>query len=204
VFDVHTNLLYVVTGPSGAGKTTLIKRLLDEEENLDFSVSFTTRQKRPGEKEGVDYRFVSPGDFEERIDSGDFLEYADVHGKLYGTSKSYVERALENSNLLLDIDVQGAMNVKREFPDSTVVFIAPPTYEDLEKRLRARGTETPEDLEKRLSDSRKELKLIDRFDYLILNQEAEEAYNMLKCVYIAETLKVGMQSAKIDEFKKLS
>jgi len=201
---VHTNLLYVVTGPSGAGKTTLIKRLLDEEENLDFSVSFTTRQKRPGEKEGVDYRFVSPGDFEERIDSGDFLEYADVHGKLYGTSKSYVERALENSNLLLDIDVQGAMNVKREFPDSTVVFIAPPTYEDLEKRLRARGTETPEDLEKRLSDSRKELKLIDRFDYLILNQEAEEAYNMLKCVYIAETLKVGMQSAKIDEFKKLS
>jgi len=201
---VHTNLLYVVTGPSGAGKTTLIKRLLDEEGNLDFSVSFTTRQKRPGEKEGVDYRFVSPGDFEERIDSGDFLEYADVHGKLYGTSKSYVERALENSNLLLDIDVQGAMNVKREFPDSTVVFIAPPTYEDLEKRLRARGTETPEDLEKRLSDSRKELKLIDRFDYLILNQEAEEAYNMLKCVYIAETLKVGMQSAKIDEFKKLS
>jgi len=201
---VHTNLLYVVTGPSGAGKTTLIKSLLDEEENLDFSVSFTTRQKRPGEKEGVDYRFVSPGDFEERIDSGDFLEYADVHGKLYGTSKSYVERALENSNLLLDIDVQGAMNVKREFPDSTVVFIAPPTYEDLEKRLRARGTETPEDLEKRLSDSRKELKLIDRFDYLILNQEAEEAYNMLKCVYIAETLKVGMQSAKIDEFKKLS
>ncbi len=201
---MHTNLLYVVTGPSGAGKTTLIKRLLDEEENLDFSVSFTTRQKRPGEKEGVDYRFVSPGDFEERIDSGDFLEYADVHGKLYGTSKSYVERALENSNLLLDIDVQGAMNVKREFPDSTVVFIAPPTYEDLEKRLRARGTETPEDLEKRLSDSRKELKLIDRFDYLILNQEAEEAYNMLKCVYIAETLKVGMQSAKIDEFKKLS
>ena len=201
---MHTNLLYVVTGPSGAGKTTLIKRLLDEEGNLDFSVSFTTRQKRPGEKEGVDYRFVSPGDFEERIDSGDFLEYADVHGKLYGTSKSYVERALENSNLLLDIDVQGAMNVKREFPDSTVVFIAPPTYEDLEKRLRARGTETPEDLEKRLSDSRKELKLIDRFDYLILNQEAEEAYNMLKCVYIAETLKVGMQSAKIDEFKKLS
>ena len=201
---MHTNLLYVVTGPSGAGKTTLIKRLLDEEENLDFSVSFTTRQKRPGEKEGVDYRFVSPGDFEERIDSGDFLEYADVHGKLYGTSKSYVKRALENSNLLLDIDVQGAMNVKREFPDSTVVFIAPPTYEDLEKRLRARGTETPEDLEKRLSDSRKELKLIDRFDYLILNQEAEEAYNMLKCVYIAETLKVGMQSAKIDEFKKLS
>ena len=147
---------------------------------------------------------MSIANFEERIDSGDFLEYADVHGKLYGTSKSYVERALENSNLLLDIDVQGAMNVKREFPDSTVVFIAPPTYEDLEKRLRARGTETPEDLEKRLSDSRKELKLIDRFDYLILNQEAEEAYNMLKCVYIAETLKVGMQSAKIDEFKKLS
>jgi len=200
---VHTNLLYVVTGPSGAGKTTLIKRLLNQEENLYFSVSFTTRQKRPEETEGVDYWFVSPDDFKKRIDSGDFLEYAEVHGKLYGTSKSYVDKALEKSNILLDIDVQGAMNVKREFPDSTVVFIAPPTYEELERRLRARGTETPEDLEKRLSDSRKELKVIDRFDYLILNHDAEEAYELLRSVYIAETLKVGMQRTKINEFKRL-
>lgn len=200
---MHTNLLYVVTGPSGAGKTTLIKRLLNQEENLYFSVSFTTRQKRPEETEGVDYWFVSPDDFKKRIDSGDFLEYAEVHGKLYGTSKSYVDKALEKSNILLDIDVQGAMNVKREFPDSTVVFIAPPTYEELERRLRARGTETPEDLEKRLSDSRKELKVIDRFDYLILNHDAEEAYELLRSVYIAETLKVGMQRTKINEFKRL-
>jgi guanylate kinase len=196
-------ILFVITGPSGAGKTTLLKNLMRDNEELEFSTSYTTRPVRPGEVDGKDYRFVSQGEFEKKIAEGDFLEYAFVHGYYYGTSASYVSKQLKKSNVLLDIDVQGAVNVKRLMPDAAVCFIAPPGYDELVSRLTKRGTESEEDLKKRLDDAIHELKEIEKFDYLIINDNADHAYEQLKIVYSAEKLRVFRCEKEIEAFKNI-
>jgi len=196
-------LLFVVTGPSGAGKTTLIKHLIEEHSDLHFSVSFTTRPARKNEVDGKDYRFVDEKTFFQMVKSNDLLEYAEVHGYYYGTSKEYVESQLKKSNILLDIDVQGALNVKEVIPDSAVCFIAPPNYEEMKNRLVKRATESDRDLRKRLLDAIDELKKIEFFDYLIINHEKEAATEQLLAVYTAENLRVNRQLDKIKAFKNI-
>ena len=200
---MDNGLLFVVTGPSGAGKTTLIKHLIEKNPELHFSVSFTTRPARANEVDGRDYRFVSEESFFDRVTSNDLLEYANVHGYYYGTSKKYVESQLTKSNILLDIDVQGALNVKKVMPDSAVCFIAPPGYGELKKRLIKRATESEVDLKKRLDDAVDELKIIDRFDYLVINSESNKASRELMCIYAAENLRVHRQIDMIKVFKNI-
>jgi len=200
---MSNNLLFVVTGPSGAGKTTLIKHLIEHHSDLQFSVSFTTRPARKNEADGKDYWFVSEEGFFEKVKSNDLLEYAYVHGYYYGTSKEYVETQLKYSNILLDIDVQGALNVKKVIPDSVVCFVAPPGFEELKNRLVKRATESEQDLKKRLNDALDELKTIENFDYLVINREREQASRELMAIYMAENLKVYRQRDKIHVYKNI-
>ncbi len=200
---MSNNLLFVVTGPSGAGKTTLIKQLMEKNPDLHFSVSFTTRPARKNEIDGKDYWFVSEEAFFEKVKSSDLLEYAFVHGYYYGTSKEYVENQLKHSDILLDIDVQGAHNVKKAICDAVVCFVAPPGYEELKNRLVKRATESEQDLRKRLNDALDELKTIEHFDYLVINREREIASKELMAIYLAENLRVHRQLDKIQTFKNI-
>lgn len=180
-------LLLVVSAPSGAGKTTLC-RLLIERLSFRFSVSHTTRRPRPGEVHGRDYYFVSRQEFETLVREGAFLEWAEVHGNLYGTSMAEVERALSGEeDLLLDIDVQGASQVKRKLGGQAVfVFIMPPSLEELERRLRSRGTEDEETLARRLARAREEIAYAPWFDYVVVNDQVERAFSDLVAIIRAE------------------
>ena len=183
-------ILFIITGPSGAGKTSILKRVMREVENLEFSVSYTTRPRRPGEVDGRDYFFVDEKRFKKMVEEGEFLEWAIVHGYYYGTSKNFVNERLErNVDLLLDIDVQGALNVKRMDLDMVSVFIAPPSLEDLERRLRKRGTDSEYDLKKRLEDAKWELSKISEFEYLIVNDFLEKSVEKLKSIITAERMR---------------
>lgn len=183
-------ILFIITGPSGAGKTSILKRVMREVENLEFSVSYTTRPRRPGEVDGRDYFFVDEKRFKKMVEEGEFLEWAIVHGYYYGTSKKFVDERLEkNVDLLLDIDVQGALNVKRMDLDMVSVFIAPPSLEDLERRLRKRGTDSEYDLKKRLEDAKWELSKISEFEYLIVNDFLEKSVEKLKSIITAERMR---------------
>ncbi len=183
-------ILFIITGPSGAGKTSILKRVMKEVENLEFSVSYTTRPRRPGEVDGRDYFFVDEERFKKMVEEGEFLEWAIVHGYYYGTSKKFIDERLEkNGDLLLDIDVQGALNVKRMNLDMVSVFIAPPSLEDLEKRLRKRGTDSEYDLKRRLEDAKWELSKISEFEYLIVNDFLEKSVEKLKAIIIAERMR---------------
>ena len=167
----------ILAGPSGAGKTTLRDRLLGEPGSpYLFSVSMTTRSPRPGEREGVDYRFVSHADFEALATDGALLEHATVHGERYGTPRDNLDRAREaGAHLLLDIDVQGARQVRRAAPEAVSIFIVPPTADRIVRQLRGRGSETPPQLERRLAGARAELEAAAEFDYLVVNDRLEEA-----------------------------
>jgi len=183
-------ILFIITGPSGAGKTSILKRVMKEVENLEFSVSYTTRPRRPGEVDGRDYFFVDEKRFKKMVEEGEFLEWAIVHGYYYGTSKKFIDERLEkNGDLLLDIDVQGALNVKRMDLDMVSVFIAPPSLEDLEKRLRKRGTDSEYDLKRRLEDAKWELSKISEFEYLIVNDFLEKSVEKLKAIITAERMR---------------
>lgn len=181
-------ILFVLSAPSGCGKSTILKRVMADLPGLVFSVSHTTRSPRPGENKGQDYHFVSREEFlaiRQREPSG-FLEWAEVHGNLYGTSREEVERhLLAGRDVVLDIDVQGAMQVL-EAVDPVTVFITPPTIIELERRLRGRGTESEEDLALRLVNAKKELGYRDRYDYLVVNDRLPEAVESLRAVIIAE------------------
>ena len=180
-------LLIVISAPSGTGKTTLTRMLLEEFPHMEFSVSFTTRPPRPGEVNGKDYWFVSKEEFLKRIEEGDFLEWAEVYGNLYGTSKSQVLKALnEGKDVLLDIDPQGALQVKENFPDAVLIFILPPSLKELERRLRKRGTDSEEVIEKRLKIAREEIRRAPLYDYIVVNDSLEVAYGRLKSIITAE------------------
>jgi len=170
--------LIVITAPSGSGKTSIYKRLLQMRRDLKFSISYTTRKKRPNEQDGVDYFFISQKDFEKKIKQGDFLEWAEVHGQLYGTEKKQIQKCIRDGYVcILDIDVQGAMQVMKEFDknDLVTIFIEPPSIEELGRRLRNRGTETEESIKIRLKNALNELEYKKQFKYIVINKNLDIA-----------------------------
>ncbi len=196
------SILVVISGPSGVGKTTIIKAVLSRRDDLIFSVSCTTRPRRPGEVHGRDYFFITEQEFKAMIDRGEFLEWAEVHGHLYGTPRKFVEKAFsEGKSVLLDIDVQGALKVMKTFKDGVFIFVAPPSLEDLEKRLRKRGTEDEETIKRRLEDARWELNHIGSFEYLIVNQDLDEAIHALDSIITAEKIKVKRLGEEIERYR---
>ncbi|MEW6593534.1 MAG: guanylate kinase [Thermodesulfobacteriota bacterium] len=180
--------LFVISAPSGAGKTTLLKRIMAEVPGLAFSVSHTTRPPRPGERNGVDYHFVSREEFLAMREQGAFLEWAEVHTNLYGTSRQAVADKLATGvDVFLDIDVQGARQIKEARDLGAVfLFVAPPSWQELEKRLRGRGTEAADTMQIRLDNARKEMAEAHWYDYLIVNDDLAAATEMLKAVILAE------------------
>jgi guanylate kinase len=180
-------LLLVVSSPSGAGKTTLCKRLRTEFPRIGFSVSYTTRKPRVGETDGVEYNFVSFEHFQEMAAKDEFAEYAMVHGNMYGTSAEQVRDALANGrDLLFDIDFQGGRQLRQRFPDEVMlVFILPPSLRELERRLRQRATDADEVIAQRLKVARSELAHYDEYDYLIVNDDLDHAYDGLRAIYVA-------------------
>ena len=175
--------LYIVSGPSGAGKGTIVKRLLEIDDTVALSISCTTRAPRNHETDGVHYYFLSKQEFEDMIAKGEFLEYADVFGNYYGTPLPKVEERLaEGKNVLLEIDVVGAMLVKDKIPDGKLIFIMPPSFEELERRLRGRRTESEEQIKTRLSKAQAEMNRSDEYDYVVLNDEVETAAQKIKAI----------------------
>ncbi|MDR2176394.1 MAG: guanylate kinase [Synergistaceae bacterium] len=184
--NVRKGRLFILAGPSGAGKGTLRTRALSDIEDLTYSISCTTRAPRPGEREGADYRFLSREDFEDRVKRGLFLEHALVHGNLYGTLRGDVEReTAAGRDVLLEIDVQGAECVRRLVPDCVMLFIAPPSLEVLEARLRGRGTESEETIGLRLENAKKEMARAAEYDRVIVNDDLERAAGELRSVILS-------------------
>ena len=181
-------MMLVLSGPSGVGKGTLGKRLI-EEEGFGFSVSCTTRGPRPGEKHGVDYLFITREEFLSRRAANGFLETATVHDEFYGTPREPAERAMaEGRDFLLDIDPQGGVQVMESVPEAVCVFLLPPSWAALEARLRGRGTEAEEKIQKRLHNARQEVKYLPRYDYCIVNDDLDEAWRELRGIVRAERL----------------
>lgn len=179
----------VFSAPSGAGKSTIVREVLRRKPvpGMELSISATTRPRRPGEEEGRDYYFLSEEEFKSRRERGEFVEWAEVHGHLYGTLRRTVEEALEEGKvLLLEIDVQGARQIRRAFPESVSVFVAPPSLEVLEKRLRERGRDPEEDIERRLEAAPKELSEAGYYDYIVVNEDLEEAVRAVEAILVAE------------------
>ncbi len=179
--------LFIISGPSGVGKGTLIKKLFKKIPDLHYSISLTTRKPRGEEREGIDYHFVNKKTFEKYIDEGRFAEWADVHGDYKGTLLSTIDESLaEGKDLLLEIDVQGALQIKKEYPEGIFIFITPPSWEELEERLRGRDTEEEESLKKRLIDARGEMEFSKHYDYIIINDELEKASEELEAIIVNE------------------
>ena len=189
----------MISGPSGAGKTSLGLRLVNEESSLHFSVSYTTRRPRRVEKHGIEYFFVSEDDFKGMVSRGDFLEHALVHGHYYGTSRNHVLSALESGDdVLLDVDVQGALQIMelKQIPDAVTVFVLPPSRQVLEQRLRTRGLDDASAIEARLRRAREEIALFGRYQYVIINDDFERA--LLELRSIAQSAAASMRSRSIE------
>ena len=173
--------LFVISGSSGVGKGTVIKEFLKRNPEFKLSVSCTTRKPREGEIDGINYFFLTKEEFKEHINGNDFLEWAEFSGNMYGTQKTYVERKLaEGKNLILEIDTKGALNVKKILPETTLIFILPPSFEELEARLRGRHTESEDAIQKRLSSTKLELENSKHFDFEVINDSIENAVNALE------------------------
>jgi guanylate kinase len=189
--------LFIVCAPSGAGKTSLVNALLDREPDIELSVSYTTRAPREGEIDGRDYHFVARERFLGMAGSGDFLESAEVHGNLYGTSQAWIAaRMQEGRDIVLEIDWQGAQQVRRLLPEAVGVFILPPSLDVLHRRLTARGKDSSEVIERRLANAREEIGHVGEFDYVIINQSFDVAVVDLVSIVRATRLKVAAQLAR--------
>ena len=194
-------ILFVVSAPSGAGKTSLCRELVDSLTDLRQSISFATRKCRHGEADGVDYHFISSATFRDMIDQKQFAEWAEVHGNYYGTSLQTLEDAAKNGiDLLLDIDCQGAAQIKKNFHRGVFIFILPPDYDELEKRLRHRGTETDEVIERRLANARKEIPEARWYDYLVVNDNFQAARDRLIAIVTAERCRCERNAQLLDKF----
>ena len=175
--------LFVISAPSGTGKTSLIKSLLEDpmSSNTKLGISCTTREKRPKEKDGISYFFISEEEFKEKVNNKNFLEYAEVFGNYYGTPKDWVLSILaKDENVILELDIQGALQVKKTFPNTQTIFIIPPSYEDLTKRLELRAQDSTEEIQRRLKEARKEITIGKDFDQIIVNNNFDDALGDLK------------------------
>jgi len=178
--------LFIVSAPSGAGKTTLCRNIMASLPQLKFSVSYTTRQPRPGETPGADYTFISRGGFQSMIDRGEFIEWAEVHGERYGTSRERLhEMTSSGYDVILDIDTQGAMQIKKKYSGGTYVFVMPPSMEVLRQRLRNRMTDSLQEIEKRLKRSVAEIKTYPEYDYVIINDTLEKALREFESIILS-------------------
>ena len=195
-------LLLVISGPAGVGKGTINLSLISRNSDIRMSVSATTRSPRPGEIDGVHYFFKSEEEFQKMIEDGAFLEYMRVFNThYYGTPKSFVEQELdEGRSVILEIDVQGAMRVKKAYPDAVLVFIAPPSMSALKERLIGRNTETPEQIEKRFATAYDEVRMMDRYDYIVVNDVLDIAVSRMEHIIQAEKCRATRNQALIKEF----
>jgi guanylate kinase len=197
--------LFIVSAPSGAGKSSLVSAALAEDKRLALSVSFTTRSPRAGEANGREYHFVDRGTFDSMLARGEFLESAEVHGNRYGTSRKWIAEArAEGLDILLEIDWQGARQVRKAFPDAVSIFVIPPppVLPELERRLRGRGQDSEEAIRRRLRAAKEEISHVSEFDYVIINKEFEEARRDLTAIVRAARLILSRQSAQHPEIFK--
>jgi guanylate kinase len=194
--DAYQRFVVVVSGPSGAGKSSFVATLLDKGPDLVYSVSATTRPRRPHEVEGRDYFFLTPDEFRRRVDAGEFVEHATVHGESYGTLRSQIEEALRRGkNVLLDIDVQGGKAVRRFYPDGVFIFVLPPSMEALEARLRHRATDSEERIRLRLENARREIPTVEEYDYSIVNDDFDQASQRVVAIVWGERCRTKRREA---------
>lgn len=199
----RTGILIVVSGFSGAGKGTLMKRLLERYDNYALSISMTTRLPRPGEEHGKHYFFVDRNEFEKHIEDDGFIEYADYCGNYYGTPRAYVEKCLgEGRDVILEIEIQGALKIKNKFPDAVLVFVTPPDAGELQRRLTGRGTETEDVIRKRLSRAVEEAQGVENYDYIVVNDELEKCVEDIHAIVIASHCKVQKSIVRIEKISK--
>lgn len=196
----RTGMLLIISGPSGTGKGTLVKKLMDHDPSFRFSCSVTTRKPRVGEVEGVHYHFVSEEEYARLVEEDAFLEHATVHGNHYGTLRKPVEEMMRRGdNVLLDIDPQGAISVMENAEDYVSVFILPPSFESLRVRLHTRNTDDPVEIERRLNNARGEVKKVDRYQYAVINDDLELAFAQLQAIVNAEKLRTKRYMPTITE-----
>ncbi|KAB8138686.1 guanylate kinase [Gracilibacillus oryzae] len=183
-------ILFVLSGPSGVGKGTVRKALFEQDTNLQYSISMTTRNIREGEKDGVDYFYRTHEEFKEMIDTNSLLEYAEYVGNFYGTPRQYVEEMIEaGHDVFLEIEVQGAMQVKKNFPQGVFVFLIPPSLEELKNRIQDRGTETEDLIASRLQEARKEIEMMEAYDYVVVNDSIDNAVQKVQAIVQSEHCK---------------
>ncbi|CDO02289.1 guanylate kinase [Oceanobacillus picturae] len=194
-------ILFILSGPSGVGKGTVRKELFDQATELKYSISMTTRNSRPGETDGVDYFFKSKEEFEELINQNELLEYAKYVNNYYGTPRTYVEQTLAAGyDVFLEIEVQGALQVKENFPEGVFIFLFPPSLEELKNRIVSRGTESSDLVLNRLKEARKEIEMMDAYDYVVVNDKVEHAVSKVQSIIQSEHLK---RERVAKQYKKL-
>ena len=192
-------LLIVVSGASGTGKGTVCKKILADLPNVHYSISATTRQPRQGEVDGREYYFISEDDFKQWIADGKFLEFAEVYGNFYGTPLTKIEERLNRGeDVLLEIDVQGALNVKRKRPDGVYIFLLPPSLDELKRRIEGRGSETPDSLKRRLQNAVAEIQIGREYDYAVVNDSVDEAAAQIEAILVAERCRVERNEDKFN------
>ena len=189
--------LFIVSAPSGAGKTTLVSRLLAEDQRVLHSISYTTRAPRPGEEDGRAYHFIDVKRFLEMRERGEFAEWAEVHDNFYGTSRAWLEQGMRKGcDMLLEIDWQGAQQVRRQFPEAASIFILPPSIAELERRLRSRGADSEDVIARRLAGALGEMRHVGEFDFVIINNDLDVALDQLKAAVQASRLRFARQRAR--------
>lgn len=201
---MESGLLIVISGPSGSGKGTICKRLIEDMEDIKISVSATTRKPRVGEVDGKNYFFINEEEFLQKINNNEFLEHALVYGNYYGTPRAEVLKELEKGkNIILEIDIQGALNVKKNYPKGVFIFILPPSIKELKHRIEGRGTDSKEVILKRMECVYDELNYAFQYDYVVLNDEVETAVEKIKGIISAEKCKAIRNQALINKIKEV-
>ena len=190
-------MVFVVTGPSGSGKSTILRHVLKDMRSVRFSVSHTTRPPRESEEDGREYHFISEAEFKKMIGRRAFLEWAVVHGHYYGTSRSEILRPARTSDIILDIDVQGARQIRERFPKAVFVFILPPGAAELKRRLRDRGDESPASIRRRLRDGRSEIREAARFDYIVVNDRLDRAVLELEAIILSSRCRPDVRARQV-------